>query len=199
MDGPRPDRRGHRGRLLIEATSAPRGPYAGRSRPGVGLHRRHVLPGQAGYFPDLCLHERLLRTAQRGGAEAQAVHRAVLPGASGRPGPSGGWPALRLLRPSGTSPLVRTHLSLFSAESILNFRPAGETFVPAAGVTIVCLLFLPMASVRSERRLLAVHADDPGITLSFARRYLENNRRLIALQLPQERQAVHPQDDLPPA
>jgi CRISPR-associated protein Cst1 len=32
-----------------------------------------------------------------------------------------------------TSPLVRTHLPLFSAENILNFRPAGETFVPAAG------------------------------------------------------------------
>lgn len=90
-----------------------------------------------------------------------------------------------------TSALVRTHLPLFSAENIMNFRPGGETFVPAAGVIIVCLLFLPMASVRSEGRLLAVHADDPGMTLAFARRYLENNRRLIALQLPEERKIVH--------
>jgi len=90
-----------------------------------------------------------------------------------------------------TSPLVRTHLPLFSAENIVNFRPGGETFVPAAGVVIVCLLFLPMASVRSEGRLLAVHADDPRITLAFARRYLENNRRLIALRLPEERKLVH--------
>ena len=92
-----------------------------------------------------------------------------------------------------TSPLVRTHLPLFSAENIVNFRPAGEAFVPAAGAVIVCLLFLPMASVRSEGRLLAVHADDPEMTLEFARRNLENNRRLIALRLPDERKLVHEQ------
>lgn len=92
-----------------------------------------------------------------------------------------------------TSPLVRTHLPLFSAENIVNFRPSGEAFVPASGVVIVCLLFLPMASVRSEGRLLAVQADDPITTLAFARRYLENNRRLIALRLPEERKLVHEQ------
>ncbi len=92
---------------------------------------------------------------------------------------------------AATSPLVRTHLPLFSAENILNFRPRGDTFVPAAGVVVVALLFLPMASVRSEGRLLAVHADDPALTLAFARRYVENNRKLIALALPGERRLVH--------
>lgn len=91
-----------------------------------------------------------------------------------------------------TSCLVRTHLPLFSGEAVMNFRPNGETSVPAAGPFIVALMFLPLASRRAEGKLLAVHADEPSLTLRFARRYLADNRRLLAMPLPTERTAFHP-------
>jgi CRISPR-associated protein Cst1 len=90
-----------------------------------------------------------------------------------------------------TSALVRTHLPLFSGEGVVNFRPNGETWVPAAGPVVVAVMFLPMSCRRSEGRMLGVLADDPGLTLEFARRFLEDNRRLIALALPTDRKLVH--------
>lgn len=92
---------------------------------------------------------------------------------------------------AATSPLVRTHLPMFSGEGVMNFRPNATTAVPAAGAYVVALMFLPMASRRAEGRLLAVHADDPALTLHFARRYLADNQRLLALALPAERAATH--------
>ena len=92
-----------------------------------------------------------------------------------------------------TSPLVRTHFPLFSAEGVLNFRPNGTAFLPVAGPFVVAIMFLPMACRRSEGRMLAVHADAPSLTLAFARRYLEDNRRLLALPLPEEKAVVHPE------
>lgn len=90
-----------------------------------------------------------------------------------------------------TSALVRTHLPLFSGEGVLNFRPNGETWVPAAGAVVVAIMFLPMACRRAEGRMLGVLADAPELTLEFARRFLEDNRRLIALALPAHRKLVH--------
>lgn len=92
-----------------------------------------------------------------------------------------------------TSSLVRTHLPLFSGEAVMNFRPNGQTNVPAAGPFVVALMFLPLASRRAEGKLLAVHADDHALTLQFARLYLSDNRRLLALPLPTERAAFHPE------
>lgn len=91
-----------------------------------------------------------------------------------------------------TSPMVRTHLPLFSGEGVLNFRPNGTASVPVAGAYVVALMFLPLAARRSEGRLLAVHADDPALTVRFARRYLEDNRRLLSLHLPAERELILP-------
>ena len=90
-----------------------------------------------------------------------------------------------------TSPLVRTHLPMFSAEGVINFRPDGQTFVPVAGPFIVALMFLPLAGRRAEGRLLAVHSEDPALTLRFARRYLTDNRRLLAATLPTDRAPFH--------
>jgi len=92
---------------------------------------------------------------------------------------------------SATSALVRTHLPLFSGEGVLNFRPDGETWIPAAGPIVVAIMFLPMACRHAEGRMLGVLADAPHLTLEFARRFLEDNRRLIALALPSERKLVH--------
>ena len=96
-------------------------------------------------------------------------------------------------REPATSWLVRTHLPLFSGEAVMNFRPAGETHVPAAGPFVVALMFLPLASRRAEGKLLAVHADEPSLTLRFAQLYLKDNRRLLAMPLPTARAALHPE------
>lgn len=90
-----------------------------------------------------------------------------------------------------TSAMVRTHLPLFSGEGVMNFRPDEATSVPVAGSFVVAIMFLPMASRRSEGRLLCVHADDEALTRAFARRYLADNRRLIGLALPTQRADVH--------
>ncbi len=90
-----------------------------------------------------------------------------------------------------TSPLVRTHFPLFSGEGVMNFRPGGTTSVPAAGAYVTALMFLPLASRKAEGRLLAVHADDGALTIAFAKRYLRDNERLLALALPTERALTH--------
>lgn len=92
-----------------------------------------------------------------------------------------------------TSWLVRTHMPMFSGESVMNFRPDGTTSIPAAGPFVVAIMFLPLASRRAEGKLLAVHADDHSLTLRFARRYLADNRRLLAMPLPTEKAAFHPE------
>ena len=73
----------------------------------------------------------------------------------------------------------------------MNFRPAGQTRVPIAAPYLVALQFLPMAARRAEGRLLAVHTDEPKLTIAFGRRYLEDNKRLLSLALPTSRATVH--------
>lgn len=87
----------------------------------------------------------------------------------------------------------RQHLPLFSADGVLNFRPDGEATVPACPTCLLALQFLPMACRRAEGRMLAVHADDPLLTAAFARKYLQDNKRLLQLALPQDRAVVHEQ------
>ena len=112
------------------------------------------------------------------------AHRAEIdPAVAGRRCVFSGEPAV--------SPLVRTHFPMFSGEGVMNFRPDGATSVPAAGAYVTSLMFLPMASRRAEGRLLAVHADDSATTIAFARRYLRDNQRLLALALPTERALVY--------
>lgn len=84
----------------------------------------------------------------------------------------------------------RQHLPLFSGAEVMNFRPEGQTAVPIAGPYLVALQFLPMAARRAEGKLLAVHADDAELMIAFARRYLEDNKRLLELALPTTRAPV---------
>jgi CRISPR-associated protein Cst1 len=90
-----------------------------------------------------------------------------------------------------TSPLVRTHFPLFSGEGVVNFRPDGQSWVPAAGPFVVSLMFLPMACRRAEGKLLAVHCEDSAVMLAFAKRNLERNRVLLEMPLPDTRQPNH--------
>lgn len=85
----------------------------------------------------------------------------------------------------------RQHLPLFSGAEVMNFRPVGQTRVPIAGPYLVALQFLPMAARRTEGKLLAVHTDEAKLTIAFARRYFEDNKRLLSLALPSSRAAIH--------
>jgi CRISPR-associated protein Cst1 len=151
--------------------------YSGRLGPYLScvfMNASFVQPNE-GDDKRAAFESQYLRAHRADPHEAVAGHRCVFSGA----------PA--------TSPLVRTHLPLFSGEGVLNFRPGAETSVPAAGSFVVALLFLPMAGRRAEGRLLVVQADDPDLTLRFARRYLEDNRRLLALPLPAVKADVFPE------
>ena len=78
----------------------------------------------------------------------------------------------------------RQHLPLFAAEGVMNFRPHGQTAVPIAAPFLTALQFAPMGARRAEGRMLLVHSDDAETTLAFARRYLADAQRLLALALP---------------
>jgi len=80
-----------------------------------------------------------------------------------------------------TTSLVRTHLPLFSGEGVINFRPVGQSFVPAAGPFVTALLFCPLASRRTEGRMLVVHSEDAALQVEVARTFLSDNRRILGL------------------
>jgi hypothetical protein len=77
--------------------------------------------------------------------------------------------------------LNRDRMPLFSAEGVSHFRPNGQSSLPVYGPLATALAALPMGSRKASGRLLLVHGEDPRTTLEFARRFLEDNRRLIAL------------------
>jgi hypothetical protein len=84
----------------------------------------------------------------------------------------------------------RGQLPLFTGEGVLNFVPAGRGGLPIAGPYLTALQALPLGGRRTEGRLLVAHADEPSLTLHFAKLYWDENRRLLNLllnnQLPAE-------------
>lgn len=76
----------------------------------------------------------------------------------------------------------RQHIPLLTGEGVLNFFPAGLGGLPIAGPYLLALQALPLGARRCLGRMLAVHSpDDEGLTLSFARAFLQDNRRLMLL------------------
>lgn len=78
----------------------------------------------------------------------------------------------------------RAQLPLSTGAGILNFYPAGNGGCLIAGPYLTALQALPLGGRRADGRLLIAHADDPGLTLALARRYLEDNRRYLSLHAP---------------
>src|SRR5690606_34615206 len=72
----------------------------------------------------------------------------------------------------------RQHIPLLTGEGVVNFHPYGDAGLPVSGVALLAIQAFPLGCAKVRGRLLAVHADDPALTLSFARRFLETNRRL---------------------
>jgi len=73
----------------------------------------------------------------------------------------------------------RQHVPLLTGEDVINFHPYGDAGLPISGIALLALQALPLGCAKVQGRLLAVHADDPDLTLRFARRFLEQNRKLI--------------------
>jgi CRISPR-associated protein Cst1 len=77
--------------------------------------------------------------------------------------------------------LHRGQMPMLTGADVLNFFPAARGGLSACGSCLMALQALPLGGRRTEGRLLVVHSDDPALTLLFARRYLADNRRLLAL------------------
>jgi CRISPR-associated protein Cst1 len=80
-----------------------------------------------------------------------------------------------------TDVIDRCHMPMITGEGVLNFFPAGTGGLPIHGPYLTALQALPLGGRRCEGKLLIAHSDAPLLTLAFARRYLEDNRRLINL------------------
>ena len=75
----------------------------------------------------------------------------------------------------------RGQMPLLTGEDVLNFFPHGCGGLPVAGPYLVALQALPLGSRRTEGRLLAAYCDDPSVLMALAKRYLNDNRRLMEL------------------
>jgi CRISPR-associated protein Cst1 len=75
----------------------------------------------------------------------------------------------------------RAQLPMLTGEEVLNFFPAARGGLPICASCLVAIQSLPLGGRRTEGRLLVVHSDVPEITLRFAKKYLQDNRRLLAL------------------
>lgn len=126
------------------------------------------------------------KTPAKRAAYAQRVLQAFRPGTPTVPGEQcafTGTPAVAVsldiddrLRPGRA---FRQHIPLVTGEEIVNFHPYGNAGLPVSGVALLALQAFPLGCAKVQGRLLAVHADDPDLTVRFARRFLEQNRRLV--------------------
>jgi CRISPR-associated protein Cst1 len=111
------------------------------------------------------------------------AHRAIPDaGASGLTCAFSGRPATHLIH--------RGQMPLLTGEDVLNFYPAALGTLPIAGPYLTSLQALPLGGRRCEGKLLIGHSDQGELTVELAKKYLEDNRRLLQLskanQLPQK-------------
>jgi len=126
------------------------------------------------------------KTPERRAAYAERVLRAFRPGTptlTDQRCVFTGLPAVALsLGEKETLPpgrAFRQHIPLTTGEDVINFHPYGDAGLPVSGIALLALQSFPLGCAKVQGRLLAVHADDPDLTLRFARRFLEQNRKLI--------------------
>lgn len=73
----------------------------------------------------------------------------------------------------------RQHIPLLTGEGVINFHPGGDAGLPVSGKASLCLQAFPLGCAKCGGKLLAVHADNPEVTYFFARKFWEENSRLI--------------------
>lgn len=84
-------------------------------------------------------------------------------------------------RDPATHLVHRSQIPMLTGEDVLNFFPAGQGALPVAGPYLLAIQALPMGGRRAEGKLLFAHSDDPGLTIQLAKKYIDDNRRLLNL------------------
>jgi CRISPR-associated protein Cst1 len=77
----------------------------------------------------------------------------------------------------------RGQMPLLTGEGVLNFFPSAAGGLFIAGRYLTALQALPLGGRRCEGKLLVAHSDNPELTLLLAKRFVEDNRRLLALAI----------------
>jgi CRISPR-associated protein Cst1 len=80
----------------------------------------------------------------------------------------------------------RQHIPLLTGEDVINFFPNGDAGMPISGLALFFIQAFPLACAKVGGKLLAVHSDNPEITLFFAKKFLEQNR--MAVHMAQQRE-----------
>ncbi len=75
----------------------------------------------------------------------------------------------------------RQHIPLLTGEGVINFFPYGDAGLPVSPMTLLAIQALPLGCAKVNKRLLAIHSDDPEILLYFARTFLVENRKNIQI------------------
>ncbi|MGQ9593101.1 MAG: type I-B CRISPR-associated protein Cas8b1/Cst1 [Anaerolineae bacterium] len=126
------------------------------------------------------------KSPDRRAAYAERVLRAYKPNAPRLSGerciytglPAAGW-ALKDKDDVPPGRAYRQHIPLLTGEGVINFFPEGRAGLPVSGEALLALQALPLGCAKVGGRLLAVHSDDPELTLCFADAFLERNKRAI--------------------
>ena len=75
----------------------------------------------------------------------------------------------------------RQHVPLLTGEGVINFYPYGDAGIPMSGEATLAIQAFPLGCAKCGGRLLAVHSDNPELTLHFARQFLRENRTAVEL------------------
>jgi CRISPR-associated protein Cst1 len=71
--------------------------------------------------------------------------------------------------------VFRQHIPLLTGEGVINFHPNGDSGLPISGKALLAIQAMPLGCAKSAGRLLAIHSDNPKITLYFANKFLRAN------------------------
>lgn len=75
----------------------------------------------------------------------------------------------------------RQHIPLLTGEDVINFHPYGDAGLPVSGKALLAIQAFPLGCAKCGGRLLAVHSDNPALTLHFAAAFLNENRQAVQL------------------
>jgi CRISPR-associated protein Cst1 len=76
----------------------------------------------------------------------------------------------------------RQHVPMLTGEGVLNFFPNARPGLPLCSGCMISIAALPLGALKCRGRALIVHADEPALTLHFARAHVQRNRQLLQLR-----------------
>lgn len=75
----------------------------------------------------------------------------------------------------------RQHVPMVTGEEVINFHPYGDAGLPISGIAMLAIQAFPLGCAKCGGKLLAVHSDNPELIYKFAKKFLDNNRKLVSL------------------